>query len=428
MTRINNLPDQYLLEIQGPNLKQIIFLNKPTYTIGRYLNNSIVLPDDNVSICHAILVRMTDGQTSRYFYSIFDGNLQGTRSENGTFVNQERCLARELKPGDVIEFASSVRAYYYSVPKTTPLFARVDQRQYTEATFQKSEELYKTIFRSAREGILLVDAASKRILEANAAFCHLLGYTEAEIVELTLYNVFALNRAVIEEIERSVKEQVFIRELPHRRKDNSLLTVEVSISPISYGEQEMLWLIVRDITERKQLEERLQEQASRDPLTSLPNRSMFYSQLSIAVANAIRYQYLSALMFLDLDGFKNVNDTLGHDIGDRLLQDFAQRTKSCLRTGDLFSRWGGDEFVVLVPQLKTAEEAATISQRILDVLNKPFDTEEQRVEIRSSIGIALYPEDGEDAETLLRHADRALYRVKAQGGNNYKFYSSTGQS
>ena len=133
-------------------------------------------------------------------------------------------------------------------------------------------------------------------------------------------------------------------------------------------------------------------------------------------------------MFLDLDGFKNVNDTLGHDIGDRLLQDFSQRTKSCLRTGDLFSRWGGDEFVVLVPQLKTVEEAATISQRILNVLNEPFDIEEQRVEIRSSIGIVLCPGDGEDAETLLQHADRALYRVKAQGGNNYNFYSSTEQT
>ena len=418
---------QYVLEIQVPSFRKLVFLNKPTYSIGHSSGNSIVLPFKNISSYHATLVKITEERTNRYFYSIFDGNLKGNRSENGTFVNQERCLARELKPGDVIEFASSVRACYYSVPKNTPLFARVDQRQYTEATFQKSEELYNTIFRSARERILLVDAASKRILEANAAFRHLLGYTEAEIVELTLYDVVALDRAVIEEIERSVTEQDFIRELPHRRKDNSLLTVEASISPIGYDEQEMLCFVVRDITERKQLEERLQEQASRDPLTGLLNRSVFDNQLSIAVANAIRYQYLSALMFLDLDGFKNVNDNLGHDIGDRLLQDFSQRTKSCLRTGDLFSRWGGDEFVVLVPQLKTVEEAATISQRILNVLNEPFYIEEQRVEIRSSIGIALCPEDGEDAETLLQHADRALYRVKAQGGNNYNFYSSTRQ-
>lgn len=289
----------------------------------------------------------------------------------------------------------------------------------------KSEEFYSTVFRSARDGILLVDAASNQILEANAAFCRLHGCTEAEIVELTLYDIVALDRAVIEEIERNVTDQDFIRELPHRRKDHSLLTVEVSISLISYSEQKAFCFVVRNVTVRKQLEESLHERASRDPLTGVSNRSIFNEQLFIAIVNAKRYQHSIALMFLDLDGFKSINDTLGHHIGDRLLQNFAQRTKSCLRAGDLLSRWGGDEFVVLVPHLEAAEEVATISKRILNVFNEPFDIEKQRVEIKISIGIALYPGDGEEAETLLHHADRALYRVKEQGGNSYGFYSST---
>ena len=127
-------------------------------------------------------------------------------------------------------------------------------------------------------------------------------------------------------------------------------------------------------------------------------------------------------MFIDLDRFKVVNDNLGHTMGDRLLQVFAERLSSCLREGDTVSRWGGDEFTVLLPQISGIEDAAKISQRILDNLKQPFKLEEHELHINSSIGIAIYPQDGEDPETLLRNADAALYRAKEQGRNQYRFY------
>lgn len=194
------------------------------------------------------------------------------------------------------------------------------------------------------------------------------------------------------------------------------------------GENEVL-VIVRDISDRKQAEATIQYQAFHDLLTGLPNRTMFDRQLSLSLANASNSQHSLAVMFLDMDRFKTINDTLGHVVGDRLLQGFAERVKTCLRESDTVARWGGDEFTVLLPHISTPEDAAKVGQRILYDLKPAFYLEEQGtaqetppLHISSSIGIALYPQDGEDAETLLRNADAALYRAKEHGRNNYRFY------
>ena len=416
---------EYALEIQGPNFRRIVFLEAKDYSIGRYFSNSIILPFSDISGYHATLVRITDEYNS-YSYSIFDGDFQGNRSKNGIFVNQKRCLARQLKPGDVIEFASLVKARYCVASQAT-LPSHIAPPQPDETKLLEGDESrYRTVISQAREGIVLVDAVSKQIVEANAAYCRLLGYTAAEILGLSLYDVVALDQIVIDEkLERSITNEDFSRELPHRRKNDSLLTVEASVSPISYSEQRTFCLVVRDITKRKHLQEQLQYQASHDSLTGLPNRNLFHEQLSIAIANAKRYHYSIAVMFLDLDGFKNINDSLGHGVGDHLLQGLAERIKSCLRAGDLLARWGGDEFTVLIPQTKGAEEVAKISNRIINILKHPFDVGEELVKIKCSIGVAFYPEAGEEAETLLQHADEALYSAKERGGNRYYFYSST---
>ncbi len=175
--------------------------------------------------------------------------------------------------------------------------------------------------------------------------------------------------------------------------------------------------------ENARLYSNLERQALHDALTDLPNRRLFNRRLDQALSNARKNQNLVAVMFMDLDRFKKINDSLGHGIGDRLLQSFAQRLRSCLRESDTVARWGGDEFTVLLPQISSAEEATQIGKRILDALKQPFKLENQELYIKNSIGIAIYPTDGEDASTLLKNADAALQVAKEGGKNKYEFYS-----
>jgi diguanylate cyclase (GGDEF)-like protein len=183
----------------------------------------------------------------------------------------------------------------------------------------------------------------------------------------------------------------------------------------------LYYLVYRDIAERRRAEEQLRVVSTHDPLTALPNRTLLHERLSHALAKAQRHGRQLAVLFIDLDRFKNVNDTLGHDAGDRLLQFAAQRLYDCLRETDTMARQGGDEFVVLMDELTDREPITRVSQRILDAVAEPFVIDEQEIHITASIGISVYPEDG---RTLLRNADIAMYRAKEKGKNNYQFYST----
>ena len=188
-------------------------------------------------------------------------------------------------------------------------------------------------------------------------------------------------------------------------------------------EQELIRSYIFDVTQRKRSEETLKYHAFHDSLTDLPNRSFFDECLSIALANAQINETLMAILFLDLDGFKNINYTLGHSIGDQILKCFASRLRAQLRGGDLLSRWGGDEFTILLPQIKNTDAPAKLAQRIFDNLKQPAIIDNHQIYLKSSIGISLFPQDAEDGETLLRYADIALYRTKEWGRNHYQFYN-----
>ena len=181
------------------------------------------------------------------------------------------------------------------------------------------------------------------------------------------------------------------------------------------------YLVYRDIAERRQAEDRLRVVATHDPLTALPNRTLLHEHLSHALAKAQRYNRQLAVLFIDLDRFKNVNDTLGHEAGDLLLQIAAQRLSDCVRETDTMARQGGDEFVVLMDELFDLGPVAGVCQRILDAMARPFIVQGQEVLLTASIGISVYPEDG---RTLLKNADIAMYRAKEKGKNNYQFYST----
>ena len=174
---------------------------------------------------------------------------------------------------------------------------------------------------------------------------------------------------------------------------------------------------------QRQAEEQLRALVYRDPLTGLPNRRLFEDRLAIALAQAHRYRHRLAVIFLDLDRFKQVNDTLGHAAGDALLKAVAERLAESVREGDTVARLAGDEFTLLLPGIHYAEDLAAISRKLVEALRQPFPIDGHAVRVTASGGISLYPDDGEDAETLLKSADTAMYRAKERGRDNFQLFS-----
>ena len=188
------------------------------------------------------------------------------------------------------------------------------------------------------------------------------------------------------------------------------------------GKERIILLAIEDITERKQSEEKIQQMAYHDSLTGLPNRKLFSDRLGIALAQAQRNQKKVGIAMLDLDNFKDVNDTLGHDVGDLLLKATAERLSAALRKGDTVARFGGDEFVLILPDLKVIEDAIQVAQKIVDSFRKPFLIDTHQLVVTTSIGIAVYPNDGTDEGILLKNADIAMYQAKQAGRARYQLY------
>jgi diguanylate cyclase (GGDEF)-like protein/PAS domain S-box-containing protein len=217
-----------------------------------------------------------------------------------------------------------------------------------------------------------------------------------------------------------------------RTFNNTLMTISLNSIGMHVPDHEVKKLeffgtygVARDITDRKRAEEVISYQAYHDILTDLPNRILFKDRLGLAVIQAKRKRTELAVMFIDLDRFKLVNDTLGHVKGDELLQQVALRLKECLRRGDTLARQGGDEFTIVLPELRDRDDARVIADKFLECLHQPFDLDGHEVHISASIGIAIYPGDGESIDELLRHADIAMYQVKALGKNGHSFYHNS---
>jgi len=308
---------------------------------------------------------------------------------------------------------------------------------------EQSEQWHRLLVNTSPDVIYTLDADA-RFSYLNDSIERTLGYMPGELIGRHYTTIVAsdqLESALYRFNERRTGERATRNlELMLRRKDDLLssltertsdqrVVVELSsmgmYRPTSLGMGEFLgsYGVARDISARKQAEATITFQAYHDLLTGLPNRALFKDRLGQAMVYAKRHGQTMATLFLDMDHFKVVNDTLGHLVGDGLLQALSQRLRECLREGDTLSRIGGDEFMLLLPHIRTRDNAAYIAQKILLSLKQPFNIEGHELYVGLSIGIAIYPEDGDSIETLIKHADIAMYHAKDHGRNDFKFFT-----
>ncbi|MGC2048912.1 MAG: sensor domain-containing diguanylate cyclase [Gallionella sp.] len=287
-----------------------------------------------------------------------------------------------------------------------------------------SEDRNRTLFDLAADSMMILDLDGT-IRDINRTGYERLGYIRDELVGMHITRLdppeFAVKVAQhLDDIE-NVGGAIF--ESAHLRKNGAAMPVEINARIIELDGRKVIFSIIRDISSRKTAEQKIARLAHFDALTNLPNRALFYDRLDQASARARRYHHKFAIMFMDLDGFKQVNDEFGHHVGDSLLKMVAGRLTESARDMDTVARVGGDEFIFILNNIEHADNVSLVANKILDSLSRPFAVKGTKCSIGCSIGISIFPYDTDDTETLVKMADDAMYLAKKGGRNNYQFFN-----
>ncbi len=302
----------------------------------------------------------------------------------------------------------------------------VDQLDLNEFKHSISEGVRSTIFNGVEEGIMITDRDS-RIIRVNTAFEFVTGYSEKEVLHQrpSILNSGIHDRAFYEKMWKTVFDKgQWSGEIWNRRKTGDIYPEWLTITAIKddRGSITNYCGIFEDLSEQKMTEKELERRKLTDILTGVSNRYAFLERMEALLQSSTHHKYHHALLFFDLDRFKQVNETLGHEVGDRLLIEVTERLQGILKNKDILARYGGDEFIVTATNVHNVQEVARIAEKITTLLSEPFYIEGQQVYISTSIGVSLYPEDGQTANTLIKKADQAMYYAKQNGRNQFAFY------
>ncbi len=318
----------------------------------------------------------------------------------------------------------------YLLPKT--LQSMIDRAAIAEALFEEKERAQVTL-NSIGDAVMSCDLMGN-VTYLNAVAEEMTGWSREEArghpVEEVFHIIDSATRTVAQNpMSMAARNDKTVCLTPNCiliRRDGVEAAIEDSAAPIHdrYGRVTGAVMVFHDVSATRALSIRMSYLAQHDSLTDLPNRAVFNDRLTQAITMAHRHRKKLAVLFLDLDRFKHINDTLGHNIGDRLLQSVTQRLRGCVRGSDTVSRQGGDEFVILLAEVAHSQDAALCAEKILLALSTPYRIDQHNLYLTASIGIVTYPDDGVDTETLLKNADFAMYHAKDQGRNNYQFFES----
>lgn len=293
-----------------------------------------------------------------------------------------------------------------------------------------SETRFRELFNYANDAVFLTTITAEgrifRFIEVNEKLCGLLGYEREELLTLTPLDI--MDRTDWEsfntELARLISQEVITCQLTFITKQGTLVPIEMSSRISLIANEKVMLSIARDITERRLADHKIHQLAFYDELTNLPNRRLITQEIEKGLSEAKHQHAQAALLYLDMDRFKLINDSLGHSYGDVALVEMSNRLKRCLGEQGMIARMGGDEFMLFLPRIRQLSEVESIAQKLLESFEAPLVLKGIEMKVTTSIGIAIYPEQGHDTETIIKNADRAMYHAKAKGKNNYQFFSS----
>lgn len=386
--------------------------------------------DIPVIICDQMMPKITGDRLLIELHALYPKTLkilltgQAEADAVGNLVNAAALYRYLTKPWNETDLILTVKEALKLYQQESQLAKQGETLIEINQKLENSISLLRATLDATADGILVLDNDGK-VIDYNQKF--------VEIWELSPitkgYDTQVLN-LIAEELAQPYANNLKARRTQFAQnnydlwelKNGKVLECYFQAQQLQKQQVGQVWSF-RDVTQHKQAQALIQHQAFHDSLTNLPNRAFFDRELARALSKAENNHKMLAVMFLDLDRFKIINDTLGHAVGDLLLKSVVKRLEKCVREQDIVSRWGGDEFTLLLPEINSREDTTAIANRILEILKPSFDLEGHHLHISSSIGIAVFPDDGLDADSLLKNADAALYWVKEKGRNSYQHYN-----
>jgi diguanylate cyclase (GGDEF)-like protein/PAS domain S-box-containing protein len=342
------------------------------------------------------------------------------------FFKETTPLLTDLEQKTLMNIGKTIGLAMANAQYVAQIKAEITERKHAEEALRESETRLRKLFEAMPEAVMIHDEAGT-ILHINDVGAKRLEWTVGDLVGKNLRDIVKIeNAALIPDHVRIARTNGSCSfETTYIARTGRTIVAEVNESPIELEGKSVILSVARDITERKRAERQLAYIATHDALTGLPNRVLFNDRLNLALAQAQRHQQRLAVLLLDLDRFKDINDTLGHSVGDQFLRVTGKRLNGLLRKSDTLARMGGDEFLFLVTEIARAENATEVARKILESFQEPFLVEGHELRTTASIGVTIFPDDGADADALLKNADIAMYSAKQRGRNNYQRYTST---